>query len=380
MRPFKLSRVPAISFSAGACGALGATLAGAGVRPGAVLLVADPGLARFGFIDAAERALEAAGYRAVTCTDITSDPREAEAEAAIALSRREGCVAVVALGGGSALDAGKLVAALGPGGGAVSRYRLAAEALPVERLPVIAVPTTAGTGSETTGVSVLTSDEGIKYWYWSPGLKPDLVVLDPALTVGLPPHLTAATGLDAIVHAMEAATNRAAHPAIDLYALEAIRLAKANLPRAVADGADLDARGAMLMAASYAGIAIDNAGTALAHCAGHALGSIARIHHGRAVALSMAATFPWIMKGEEARFSGVAEAFGVAPSDLPAAFADFVRAVPIEPLSGDDPRLTATSLAARMAEPENRAMRLSTARTVESGDLAEIAELVLSFR
>jgi alcohol dehydrogenase class IV len=251
--------------------------------------------------------------------------------------------------------------------------------LPSDRLPIVAVPTTAGTGSETTGVSILSCEDGVKYWYWSPVLKPDLVILDPVLTVGLPPHLTAATGLDAIVHAIEASTNRSAHPAIDHYALAAIRLARANLPRAVADGNDLDARGAMLLAACYAGIAIDNAGTALAHCAGHALGSLARIHHGRAVALAMAATFPWIMAGEEARFAGVAEAFGVSSSDLPDAFADFVRALPIEPLPGGDPHLSAASLAAGMSKPENRAMRLSTARTVEDGDLAEIAELVLSF-
>ena len=136
----------------------------------------------------------------------------------------------------------------------------------------------------------------------------------------------------------------------------------------------------MLLSACYAGVAIDNAGTALAHCAGHALGSLAGIHHGRAVALSMAATFGWIMKGEEARFGGVAEAFGVRPDDLPAAFADFVRALPVEPLPSGGGRLTASSLAARMAAPENRAMRAATAREVGEDDLAEIAELVLAFR
>lgn len=380
MRPFQLSRVPAIGFAAGACASLGSRLTEAGVVKGPVLLVADPGLAAFGFIADAERAIAEAGYRPVSFTDITSDPKEAQVETAVALARREACGAVVALGGGSALDAAKVAAALSSSGGPVARYRLAVEPLPAVRLPLIAVPTTAGTGSEATSISILSSDEGVKYWYWSSVLKPDLVLLDPALTVGLPPHLTAATGLDAIVHAMEAATNRSAHPAVDHYALTAIRLAKANLPRAVSHGDDLDARGAMLLAACYAGVAIDNAGTALAHCAGHALGSLAKVHHGRAVALSMAATFPWIMAGEEGRFTGVADAFGVAPSDLPAAFADFVRSLPIDPLPVDDMRLTAGTLSARMAEPENRAMRLSTARDVGDGDLAEIAELVLAFR
>ena len=367
-------------FGAGALEYAGDELAAEAAERGPVLLVADPGLLPFGLVDAAERSLEAAGYDAITFTGITSDPKEAQVEAAVALARERSCVAVAGLGGGSALDAAKAAAAAVRSPGPLKRHRLAAEAFAPDRLPLIAIPTTAGTGSEATGVSILSSDEGIKYWYWSPALKPDLVVLDPQLTVGLPAHLTAATGLDAIVHAMEAATNRAAHPAIDHYALAAIRLARASLPRAAARGDDMGARGAMLLSACHAGVAIDNAGTALAHCAGHALGSLAGIHHGRAVALAMAATFGWIMKGEEARFTGVAEAFGVRTSDLPAAFADFVRALEIEPLSPGDARLTAGALAARMAEPENRAMRMATARDVGDDDLAEIAELVLAFR
>lgn len=345
-----------------------------------MLLAADPGLARFGFIAAAEKALAEAGFEPVPFTDITSDPKEAQVEEATVLARSKACLAVVALGGGSALDAAKVVAVAAKSPGPLQRYRLAAEPFPSERLPVVALPTTAGTGSEATSVSILSAPDGTKYWYWSPVLKPDLVLLDPTLTTGLPPHLTAATGLDAIVHAMEAATNRSAHPAIDHYALAAIRLARQNLPRAVSHGSDLDARGAMLVAACYSGAAIDNAGTALAHCAGHALGSLAGIHHGRAVALAMAATFDWIMKGEEARFAGVAEAFGCRVADLPAAFADFVRSLPIEPLPADDGRLTARTLAARMAAPENQAMRLSTARLVGDDDLHEIAERVLAFR
>lgn len=380
LQSFRLARVPAIRFEAGGLARVGSALAAEGVEAGSVLLVADPGLAPFGFVESAATSMRAAGYDAVIFTDITSDPREAQVEAATALACEKACAAVVALGGGSALDAAKVVAVAGRSPGPLTRYRLAAEPLCPDRPPLLAIPTTAGTGSEATSVSILSSGEGIKYWYWSPALKPDLVLLDPELTVGLPPHLTAATGLDAIVHAMEAATNRAAHPAIDHYALTAIRLARASLPCAAARGDDLDARGAMLLAACYAGVAIDNAGTALAHCAGHALGSLAGIHHGRAVALAMAATFGWIMKGEEARFAGVADAFGVRPHDLPAAFADFVRALPIEPLPSDDGRLTANALAARMAEPENRAMRASTARAVGDDDLAEIAELVLAFR
>ncbi len=380
MQSFRLARVPAIHFEAGALRSLGTALCEVAEPGGAVLLVADPGLAPFGFVEAAETALAAAGFEPVAFTAVGSDPKEAQVEAAIRKSVECGCGAVVALGGGSALDAAKVAAAGVLNDGPLTRYRLAAEDLGGGRLPLVAVPTTAGTGSEATSVSILSCERGVKYWYYAPALKPDLIVLDPEVTVGLPPHLTAATGLDAIVHAMEAATNLSAHPAIDLHALAAIRLALANLPRAVERGDDLDARGAMLLAACHAGIAIDNAGTALAHCAGHALGSLAPVHHGRAVALAMAATLGWVMEGEEARFAGVADAFGVRPGDLPAAFADFVRALPVDPLPRDDERLTAPALTAQMAKTENRAMRASTAREVADGDLAEIAELVLAFR
>ena len=145
---------------------------------------------------------------------------------------------------------------------------------------------------------MLSDDDGVKFWYWGSALKADRVVLDPELTVALPAHLTAATGVDALVHAIEACTNRNAFVANDLYGLEAIRLVARHLATAVSEPGNLEARGGMLRAASLAGIAIDNVGTALAHNIGHALGSLMPIHHGRAVAIAMAATLPWNVEGD----------------------------------------------------------------------------------
>ena len=130
----------------------------------------------------------------------------------------------------------------------------------------------------------------MKVWAWGEELKPDVAILDPELTVGVPPQVTAATGLDALVHAIEAATNKHRNDGNDLYCLKAISLIAANLERAVKHPHDLEARGAMLLASCYGGIGIDNCGTALAHNISHAVADLAPIPHGRATGLAMLAT------------------------------------------------------------------------------------------
>ena len=134
------------------------------------------------------------------------------------------------------------------------------------------MPTTSGTGSETTRTAILSDADGAKLWFWGEELKADEVVLDPELTVSLPPHLTAATGIDALVHAVEAATNRNAHPANDIYAHEAIRLVARHLVDGRREPRNLAAREGLALAAALAGTAIDNCGTAIAHNIGHAHG------------------------------------------------------------------------------------------------------------
>ena len=165
---------------------------------------------------------------------------------------------MVGLGGGSALDIAKLAAAIAPADEAAEHYALAANPLPLGGLPRILIPTTAGTGSEVTRTSVITSADGRKLWAWGDALRADLAILDPTLTTGLPAMLTAATGIDALVHAIEACTVRRGNPLADAYGLHAIRLiAGGALRRALADPDDLDARGEMMIAAALAGIAFD---------------------------------------------------------------------------------------------------------------------------
>ena len=381
MTPFTLAPVPAIVFGVGRIAGLGndvSEIAGDGVT---VLVVADPGVSAVGITVRVAAAIEAGGHRAVVFDDIRSNPKEAQVRAAIDLARAEAVAAVVCVGGGSALDAGKLIAATARSYDDVTAFRLAAKPLPASGLPKICIPTTAGTGSETTAVSVLSDDGGVKYWYWGAALKADRVVLDPELTVALPAHLTAATGVDALVHAIEACTNSNSFPANDLYGLEAIRLVGRHLATAVSEPGDLAAHGGMLLAAAFAGIAIDNAGTALAHNIAHALGSLMPIHHGRAVAIAMATTLEWNVEGNAQGFAKVAEALGLGrdPRRLPGWFDHFVRSVGIKVSLADEAKgVDAAVLAGRMAAPENAAMRAANVCPVTDEDLETLAGMVLS--
>jgi alcohol dehydrogenase class IV len=287
------------------------------------------------------------------------------------------------------MDVSKFAAAIAGTTEPADHYELAKNPLPGKGLPVICLPTTAGTGSETTRVSVFTNAKGEKVWAWGDELRASLALLDPQLTVGLPPHLTAATGVDALVHAIEACTIRRANLLNDAVSLHAIRLVVGNLKRAVEAPDDLDARGAMQIAAAAAGIAIDNAGTGIAHAMGHALGAIGHVHHGRAVGLCLRAAIGWNAEASPARHAAVATAMGVPSegraeaavvADLAPRFDSFVRSVGLAVSLAKDGLSTADTqrLAAATMAPENKAMRDSNIREIKPGDAERIAGIVLS--
>jgi len=383
MNAVQLARVPEIIQGEGALEGLAATLGARVPRGGAILLLADPGLRASGMIDAAAAALTAGGYAVIVWDDIQSDPTMAQADAAAALARHERVAAVVALGGGSAMDVGKTVAAVAPAARPVSHYRLCAQPFPPGTLPLVCVPTTSGTGSEATRTAVLAAPDHSKVWLWGDQLKPGQIVLDPALTAGLPPSLTAATGIDALVHAIEASTNANANVANDLYCHEAIRLVVANLLRAIEAPTDLAARAGMQRAATLAGIGIDNCGTAIAHNIGHALASLRPVHHGRAVGLALRATLAWNAADDVAgRFAAVAAAMG-EPSDagrVAGAYERLLRRAGIRvSLAGEGyDAIRPADLALQMARPENEAMRRSNRRPVGEADLLAFAHEVLT--
>lgn len=359
-------------------------LAGPGA---AVLLIADPGLP-----DIAERVagiLRKAGHTVSLFTDVRSDPLAAQVDAAAARARSSNAACVVGVGGGSTMDVSKFAAAIARAEVAADHYELAKNPLPRNGLKKICIPTTAGTGSETTRVSVFTNAKGEKMWAWGDELRADLALLDPRLTVGLPAHLTAATGVDALVHAIEACTIRRANLLNDAICYQAIRLVTQNLRRAVEAPDDLDARGAMQIAAAAAGMAIDNAGTGIAHAMGHALGAIGHVHHGRAVGLCLRAAIAWNAEVSPARHALVAQAMGVPTegrkeqdivADLAPAYDRFLRSVGLAVSvakdglgAGDVKRLADTTMA-----PENKSMRDSNIREIKLEDAERIAHLVLT--
>ena len=368
MPTFTLGRVPEILYGPGRLADLPARL-----RPGSrAVLVADPALRGQGITARALELLAKAGIEAQVYDGFTGEPKAADVDAAAALAK--GAAAIVGLGGGSALDTAKLSACCAVSGLKAEAYALCATPLPPNRLTLIAIPTTAGTGSEVTRVSVFANAEKRKVWAWGEELKPDVAILDPELTTGVPAPVTAATGLDALVHAIEAATNKQANSGNDLYCLKAVALIAQHLERAVTSPKDLDARGAMLLGSCYAGIGIDNCGTAIAHNISHALADLAPVPHGRATGLAMLATMDWAMEGDRPAFARVAEAMGA--DDPVKAYDRLVRASGIKvSLGGDGLDLgDPARLARHMALPAHAPMRKSTRRYPSDADLLMLAE------
>ena len=244
------------------------------------LLVTDPGLMAIGLVQPVLAALEAEGLVAAVYDQVREDPPEATVLAAADLGRSRGVDGVLAVGGGSSMDVAKVVAVLLGGDQALADlYGVGNVA--GGRLPLVLVPTTAGTGSEATPVAVITTGETTKAGVSSPVLLPDVAVLDADLTLGLPPIITAMTGVDAMVHAIEAYTSRhQKNPLSDNLARQALKLLARNIRAAVHDGHNREARENMLLGACLAGQAFANAPVAAVHALAYPLGGHYHIPHG----------------------------------------------------------------------------------------------------
>jgi alcohol dehydrogenase class IV len=305
-----------IRFGAGARQALREFAGEYGVRR--PLLVTDDGLARTDAFAMVRATLDAVWPDAWHhFGGVHPNPRIEDADAAYRVYADAGCDAVVALGGGSAIDGAKaLVLRIAAPTQALTDIALAS--LPRHVVPLCAIPTTAGTGSEVGQSTVVTvAALGRKVVLGAPALLPALAILDPELTVGLPPHLTAATGMDAMTHAIESFVCPVFHPMCDGIALEAVYRIRHFLPRAVADGRDLDARGEMLMAAAMGAVAFQK-DLGAAHSLAHPLSTEFGVHHGLANALVL----PTVVRFNAAGgtdYTRVAVALGLAAADAPGA-------------------------------------------------------------
>ena len=261
----------------------------------APMLLTDAVLYKLGTVDAVLSSMEAEGCRpACIFTDIPVDSSLRVVNSIAALYRRNQCDALVAVGGGSVIDTAKGVRlVLSQNTDDILAISGVENLSRGTHIPFIVVPTTAGTGSECTGVAVIRNDEtGVKMEFLSPFVQPDAAVIDPRMTTGLPPRATASTGMDALCHAVEACTCLQANPLSQAYGMAAIRMIAANIVQATRKGSDKQARFAMALASTMAGIAFSNSMVGAVHAIGHALGGVCHVPH----AVAMTILLPHVMR------------------------------------------------------------------------------------
>ena len=256
------------------------------------LIVTDPGIIKFGLLEGAVANLKANNIELSIYSDVVADPPESVVMDAVSSAQAFGCDGVIGFGGGSSMDVAKLLAVLIKGEQQLADI-YGVDQISGGRLPLIQVPTTAGTGSEATMVSIITTGETTKAGVVSRTLLADKVILDAKLTLGLPPAVTAATGIDAMVHAIEAYTSKRLKNSLsDMLAREALRLMANNISTAVKQGDNLQAREAMLLGAMLAGQAFANAPVAAVHALAYPLGGNYHIPHG----LSNSLVLPHVLR------------------------------------------------------------------------------------
>lgn len=295
----------AIRFGAGRISEIAEACIAAGItKP---LLITDRGLAHMDITQKTLDLIDAAGLGRAMFSDVDPNPNEINAQAGVAVYREGGHDGVIAFGGGSGLDLGKVVAFLAGQSRPIWDFedigdwwtRADADAI----APIIAVPTTAGTGSEVGRASVITNSETAeKKIIFHPKILPRVVICDPELTVGMPPFITAGTGLDAFAHCVEAFCSPHYHPMSQGMALEGMRLVKDYLPRAYKDGSDIEARAQMMSAAAMGATAFQK-GLGAIHALSHPIGAIYHTHHGTTNAVCMPAVLQFNRPEIEAKIA-----------------------------------------------------------------------------
>jgi alcohol dehydrogenase class IV len=287
------------------------------ITKGNVLIVADSEVVKLGLNKDAESSLSQTGYGVCCFEDIVGEPKLETALALVKMVREQQCVGVVGLGGGSAMDMAKLAAAMAVNTGEVSDH-FGISQFPIAPLPLILIPTTAGTGSEASAISMLWV-EGQKKIVLSPQLVATVAVLDPLMTVSLPPRMTAATGIDALSHALEGFMSLKANPYVDTQAITTMCLVNKWLQKAVDEGQNLEARRAMSYAAFTGGLCL-NAGVVLGHSVAYTIAGRANMPHGVSCAIALPYTMVFNLQESRERLRAAAaqvfETTTASPEDL----------------------------------------------------------------
>ncbi len=290
MDSFHFNSVADLLMGPGTSAQLGDVLTQRGLRQ--VFIVTDASILQLGLPNQAIESLNSAGIRYQIYSDVMADPSESVVLDAMRLAQTFGCDGVVGFGGGSSMDVAKILAVLIGGDQSLSDI-YGVDQISGKRLPLVQIPTTAGTGSEATMVSIITTGQTTKAGVVSRALLADQIILDANLTLGLPAHITAATGMDAMVHAIEAFTSkRLKNPLSDLLALAALDLLSQHIETAVKTGSDIKARESMLLGSMLAGQAFANAPVAAVHALAYPLGGHYHLPHG----LTNAVMLPHVLR------------------------------------------------------------------------------------
>ncbi len=274
------------------------------------LIVSDKIMASLGLVAKVEALLKESGIGSAAYTGVNTEPVVEYVQEGLNLYRGEGCDFVVSIGGGSPIDTAKAIAVLVTNPGSIEQYKGIGK-ITTPGVPMVAIPTTAGTGSEATVYTVITDQKtDVKMLIGSPYLMPTIAVVDPMLTVSSPPGVTAATGVDALVHAIEAYVSVKRQPMTDIFCLSAIELISQNIRQAWSNGNNIEAREKMMLGALQAGIAFSNSSVALVHGMSRPIGAHFHIAHGVSNAALLAAVTEFSLIGDPVRYAHVAKAMG----------------------------------------------------------------------
>lgn len=282
------------------------------------LIISDKIMQQLGYVDQCQQYLQAENIESVVFLGVDSEPTDEYVAQSLEQFKNEHCDLVVSLGGGSCLDTAKAVSLVATNGGYIGDYMNQNKIATKPVVPHIAIPTTAGTGSEATDVTVITNSKTqVKMMIKQPVLMPNVAIVDPLLTLSTPKSVTAATGVDALCHAVEAYISKQAHPMTDVMALSAMKLIIENIETAFQDGDNVNARENMSLGALQAGIAFSNASVCLVHGMSRPIGALFNVPHGYSNAMLLPAVLEYSKEACVDRLADLGRLFSPEASDLP---------------------------------------------------------------
>lgn len=299
------------------------------------LIVTDNLLEKIGLLEGIKKSLEAAGVSFGLYDKVVMEPTVDYAEEGLKIYREASAEFLVAIGGGSPIDAAKAISALATNVGKMSDFE-GPNKIPRQGAPLIAIPTTAGTGSEVTQFTIITDTvRNVKMLIASPNIMPRVALVDPLMTLQLPQGVTAATGLDALTHAIEAYVSVKAQPITDALALHAIRLILGNLRQAWCNGNNVEARTNMMIGALEAGLSFSNASVALVHGMARPIGAYFHVPHGISNAALLPTVIEFSVPGNPSRYADISEAMGEVTTGLSVLDAGYLAAKAAKRLNDD---------------------------------------------